>query len=96
VSDESVSARLPRELQIELEQSRASSARLMESLARKIKAPAFRRSAVAPSRTVREMAAGIEKQVRKRPLPAILAAVVAGYLIGRALRHRSPARVALS
>ncbi len=80
---------LPQELHLELEQSRATSARLLEGLAQRLKAPAASRVIARPTRVVKEVTVGIEKQIRKRPLPAILAAIVAGYFVGRAIKFHT-------
>jgi ElaB/YqjD/DUF883 family membrane-anchored ribosome-binding protein len=95
--DETAPAKSPQDLQSELHQSRESAARLLENLDRKIGANrAVRNAANTMNRaahyvqvhSARDMAAGMERLVRQRPAYSIAAAVVAGFLVGRALRSR--------
>jgi ElaB/YqjD/DUF883 family membrane-anchored ribosome-binding protein len=95
--DETAPAQNPHDLQTELDKSRESAARLMESLGRKIGANrAVRRTAYSVNRaaqyvqrhSVKDMAAEVERLVRRRPEYSIAAAVLAGFLVGRALRRR--------
>jgi ElaB/YqjD/DUF883 family membrane-anchored ribosome-binding protein len=95
--DETAPAQSPQDLQSELDQSRESAARLLENLARKIGANrAVRNAASGVNRaaqyvqhhSVKDLAAGMERLVRLRPAYSIAAAVVAGFLVGRALRSR--------
>jgi ElaB/YqjD/DUF883 family membrane-anchored ribosome-binding protein len=81
----------------ELEKSRESAAQLLETLAQKIGAtPALRSAATSVHRaahyvqahTVKDALGGLERVVRKRPGYSIAVAVVAGFLVGRALRSR--------
>ncbi|HUB33978.1 MAG TPA: hypothetical protein VMA31_13140 [Bryobacteraceae bacterium] len=81
----------------ELERSRESAAQLLESLAQKIGAsPALRTAATGVHRaahyvqvhTVNDALRGLGRVVRKRPAYSIAMAVVAGFLVGRALRSR--------
>lgn len=81
----------------ELEKSRESAAQLLENLAQKIGAsPALRTAATGVHRaahyvqahTVKGAITGLERIIRKRPGYSIAAAVVAGFLVGRALRSR--------
>ncbi len=81
----------------ELERSRESAAQLLESLAQKIgTSPALRSAATGVHRaahyvqahSVREALTGLERAIRRRPGYSIAAAVVAGFLVGRALRSR--------
>ncbi len=97
MADEIVPARKPQDLQSELEQSRESAARLMDNLARKIGASrAVRNAANGVQRAahyvqdhgLRDVAAGIDRAVRGRPATSVLIAVVAGFLVGRALTPR--------
>lgn len=85
------------ELQAQVEKSRESAARLLDSLAHKVGGYQFVRTAAAEAgrathyvhaHSVKEVAAGIDRAVRKRPASAIAIAVVAGFLVGRALRTR--------
>ena len=96
LADETVSAHNARELQ-ELERSRESAARLLDTLAQKVGANrAVRTAATGVQRaahyvqahSVKQVASGIEKVVRQRPAAAIAIAAVAGFLFGRALRSR--------
>jgi len=96
LADETISAHNARELQ-EVEKSRESAARLLESLAERIGANRAVRSAATgvqraahyvQAHSVKDVATGIERVVRRRPAAAIVVAVVAGFLVGRALRSR--------
>ena len=76
-------------MQSELEQSRAASYRLLDALAGKIGATrgAARNAAhYVQVHSVKDMATGIERVVRRRPASSIALAVVAGYLFGCVLR----------
>jgi ElaB/YqjD/DUF883 family membrane-anchored ribosome-binding protein len=98
MADESAAAQSPQELQSELDQSRESAARLMESLARKLGATTktvrkasggvHRAAHYVQVHSAKDMAAELERLVRRRPAYSIAAAVVAGFLVGRALRSR--------
>jgi ElaB/YqjD/DUF883 family membrane-anchored ribosome-binding protein len=81
----------------ELEKSRESAAQLLESLAQKIGAsPALRTAATGVHRaahyvqahSVKQALTGLERVIRKRPGYSIAVAIVAGFLVGRALRSR--------
>ena len=85
------------DLEVELNKSRESAARLLETLAQKIgSARAVRTAATGmqraahyvQARSVREVATEIESAVRWRPALSIAVAVVAGFLVGRAIRSR--------
>ena len=85
---------LPR-IDEELEKSRESAARLLDSLAQKLRFPgAVRHAATGIERaahyvqvhSVKDVATGIGRLVRRRPAPTLLLAVIAGFLVGRALR----------
>jgi len=82
-------------LQSELDKSRESSTRLLDNLAAKIGARRAVRSATGgieraahyvQGHSVKEMATGVEQVVRRRPAYSIAIAVIAGYLLGCALR----------
>jgi ElaB/YqjD/DUF883 family membrane-anchored ribosome-binding protein len=97
MTDETAPAESPQDLQSELDKSRESAARLLENLARKIGANrAVRKTANGVNRaaqyvqhhSVKDLAAGMERLVRRRPVYSIAAAVIAGILVGRALRSR--------
>jgi hypothetical protein len=97
VTDETTPARRTDDLQSELAQSREAAARLMDNLARKIGASRTMRNAangvqraarVMQGHEWRGVAAGVARAVRGRPATSILLAMVAGFLIGRALRPR--------
>jgi len=86
-----------RDLEIELDKSRESAARLLETLAQKIgSARAVRTAANGVQRaaqyvqahSVKDIATEIESAVRWRPALSIAVAVVAGFLVGRAIRSR--------
>ncbi len=86
------------EIQAELEQSRVSAARLLESLALKLRAvrPVNQTVDYLQSHSPREMAAGVGRLVRRRPVYAVVAAVVAGLLVGSAVRALQSRRVRAS
>ncbi len=86
VADETISAHNARELMDEVERSQESAARLLESLAQKI--GSSRAAHYVQTHSVQDVALEIERAVRRRPVPAIAIAVVAGFLAGRALRPR--------
>ena len=82
-------------LQAELDRSRESSIRLLDNLASKIGARRAVQSAAGgvhraaqyvQAHSVKDMATGIEQVVRRRPASSIVAAVIAGYLLGCVLR----------
>lgn len=85
------------DLLAEVEKSRESAARLLDSLAHKVGANrTVRRAATEVQRaaryvqahSVKDVATEIERAVRSRPASAIAVAVVAGFFVGRALRSR--------
>ncbi len=87
----------PREIEREIEKSRESTARLLDSFAQKLRLRgAVRNAATGVQRaahyvqvhSVKDVATGIERVVRHRPAVSVLAAVLAGFLVGRALRSR--------
>ena len=97
VPDETISAQSARELMDEVERSRESAARLLDTLAQKIGASravstattTVRRAAhYVQTHSVKDMAFEIESAVRNRPAQAVAIAAVAGFLAGRALRSR--------
>jgi len=85
-------------LQAELDRSRESSIRLLDNLASRIGAKRAVQSAAGgvhraaqyvQTHSMKDIAAGVEQLVERRPACSIAAAVVAGYLVGCAIR---PAR----
>ncbi len=95
--DETAPAQSPRDLQSDLEKSRESAERLLDTLARKIGASrAVRNAANGMQRaaryvhvqSARDFTAGLERLVRRRPAYAIAVAIAAGFLAGRAFRRR--------
>ena len=97
VSNEALSAQNAQELQAEAERSRESAARLLDSLARKVGGSRVVRSAATEveraahyvlAYSVKDVVAGIDRAVRNWPGSAMAIAVVAGFLVGRALRSR--------
>jgi hypothetical protein len=97
VADEMISAHNAHELQAEVERSRQSAARLLDTLAQKVGANATVRSAASnvqraahyvQAHSVKDVATGIERTIRSRPGAALALAVIAGYFAGRALRSR--------
>ena len=83
MADETLSAHNARELLAEVERSRESAARLLDSMAQKVGA-----SRPVKAHSVKELAAGVGKVLRSRPAAAVAIAIVAGFLVGRALRSR--------
>jgi hypothetical protein len=76
-----------RTLMEQVEKERQTSARLLESFAAKLGLVASRGSRSARVKLpLSEMATGIDNMVRMRPGSSFLFAVVAGYLVGRAIR----------
>jgi len=82
-------------LQAELDRSRESSVRLLENLASRIGAKRVVQSAAGSvqraaqyvqAHSVKDMASEVEQAVSRRPAYSIAAAVIAGYLLGCALR----------
>jgi hypothetical protein len=97
VADEMISAQSAHELQAEVERSRESAARLLDTLAQKVGANRAIHSAACgvqraahyvQGHSVKDVATGIERAARSRPGAALALAVIAGYLAGRALRSR--------
>jgi hypothetical protein len=97
VGDETLSARDPQHMAVELERSRESAARLLESLAQKIGAAPMVRSAAdgvqraaqyVQAYSVKDVISGVGRAARRRPAAAIGIAVLAGFLVGRAIRSR--------
>lgn len=97
MADETLSARNAHELQAEMEKSRESAARLLDTLAQKLGGNRAVRSAASgvqraahyvQAHSMKEVATGIERAVRSRPVSAMAIAVVAGFLVGRAIRPR--------
>jgi hypothetical protein len=94
---EGMRAHLPEEVIAELDKSREHAALLLEKFAHKLGSnPMVRNAASGVQRaaqyvqahTVDDMAAGAKRAIRKRPGAAIAAAVLVGFLVGRALRGR--------
>jgi ElaB/YqjD/DUF883 family membrane-anchored ribosome-binding protein len=84
-------------IRAEVERSRETAAQLLDTLARKIKAaPAIRQAASGVQHTARylrehsikDLASGIDRVVRRRPGAAVMVAVAAGFLLGSAIRRR--------
>ncbi len=97
MSDDAAPAKGSEDLETELRRSRESAAELLENLARRIgTSRAVQKAATGLERAaryvqvyrVRDVTSGLERLVRRRPGYSIAAAVVAGYLVGRALRPR--------
>jgi len=97
VADETISARNAYELQAEVDTSRESAARLLDTLAQKIGAHRAVRTAASSvqraahyvqAHSMKDVASGLERAVRSQPAVSIAAAAVAGFLLGRALRSR--------
>ena len=97
MADESLTARNAYELQAEVEKSRESAARLLDTLAQKVGAHrAVQTAATSVQRaahyvqahSLKDMATGLEEVVRSKPAASLAIAAVAGFLVGRALRSR--------
>jgi hypothetical protein len=80
------------EFQAEVERSQKSAARLLESLSQKLRIdPAVRQAAqFVKRRPIGEVAGEVRRELQPflqfRPMAAIAAAIVAGYVLGRAVR----------
>jgi len=90
---EGTPAEIPQDVLADLDRSRQSAAVLLDKFARKLGsspvASGVQKAAqYVQAHTVEEMAAGVERTIRKRPAVAIAVAVAAGFLVGRALRPR--------
>ena len=97
MADETISARNAYELQAEVEKSRESAARLLDTLAQKVGANRAVRTAASKvqraahyvqAHSVKDVANGLGEAVRSQPAVSIAIAAVAGFLVGRALRSR--------
>jgi ElaB/YqjD/DUF883 family membrane-anchored ribosome-binding protein len=97
VADETLSAHNARELLAEVERSRESAARLLDTFAQRVGGSRAVRTAASgvqraahyvQAHSAKDVAIGIERAVRSRPVSAMAIAVVAGFLAGRALRSR--------
>jgi ElaB/YqjD/DUF883 family membrane-anchored ribosome-binding protein len=95
--DEAAPAQGPEHMQADLEKSRETSARLLDNLARRIRANRALSGAAGgierAARYVRgdalgKAAAELDRMVRRRPLYSIAIAAAAGFVAGRALRSR--------
>jgi ElaB/YqjD/DUF883 family membrane-anchored ribosome-binding protein len=77
-------------LDAELERSRETSVRLLESLAQKIRTTRAMRRASSDllEHSIKGAAAQVTRLVRRRPGISIMVAVAAGFLVGRAFRSR--------
>ena len=82
------------ELESELARSRESAGRLLENLAQRVGAiPAVRSAAQYwQEHTARDMAGEMNRVMQRNPLPAIAAALLAGFLLGRAVEGRRRTR----
>jgi ElaB/YqjD/DUF883 family membrane-anchored ribosome-binding protein len=85
------------DLQVELEKSRESAARLLETLAQKLGATRAVRTAASgvqraahyvQAHSVKDVATEIDNAVRWRPAVSIAVAIATGFLVGRAIRSR--------
>jgi ElaB/YqjD/DUF883 family membrane-anchored ribosome-binding protein len=78
------------ELESELARSRESAGQLLESLAQKIGAYPAVRSATQywQQHSARDLAGAVNRAVKRNPIPAIAAALLAGFLLGRTLKMR--------
>ena len=96
MADETLSTG-PQDVTAELDRSRESAARLLESLAQKIGAAPVVHSAAdsvhraahyVQAHSVKDLFSGVDRAARRRPVAAIGLAVVAGFLVGWAIRSR--------
>ncbi len=87
---------LPR-IEEELESSLESARRLLDSLAQRLQIKRAARNAAdsvqraahyVQGQSVKDLAAGVERFIRQRPGPALLIAVAAGFVVGRALSRK--------
>ncbi len=97
MAEEHYSAFTPEKLEAELERSRETAARLLESLAVKLHSgPILRQASSGFNRaaqyvkdsSVKDYGSRLNRIIRRRPATSILIAVAAGFLAARALRHR--------
>ena len=97
MADETVSARNAYELQAEVEKSRESAARLLDTLAHKVGAHRAVRTAASSvqraahyvqAHSLKDVATELEEAARSRPVASLAIAAIAGFLIGRAIRSR--------
>src|SRR5215472_1832653 len=79
--------------QAEIEKSRVSAARLLNDLSEKLRRGAVSGARGRPGDSIREMTAGVQRVVRRRPIASIAIAVLAGFLVGRALSAAFPSRL---
>ncbi len=95
--EDAAPAQSPQELESELNKSRESAARLLDNLARKIGASRavhnaagglHRAAHYVHGYSAKDVVTGIERLMRRRPGYSIALAVVAGFVIGRAIRSR--------
>lgn len=95
--DETAPVQTLESLEAELEKSREAAVRLLENLARKVGAVSAVRHAkggihraahYVQAHSAEDLAAEVQRLVRRRPAYAIGVAIVAGFLVGRALRPR--------
>ncbi len=96
MSEEAVPAQNRQDLESELTQSKQSSARLLDDLARKVGSNRTIRSATqgvqraahyVQEHSAKDIAAEMERLMRKQPVVTIAVAVAAGFLVGRAIRR---------
>ena len=74
---------IPRGMEIELETSRQTAARLLDALSRKM--ASTRAGRYLDDHPVRAIAEEVQRAVRRRPVYAVVAAALAGYVVGRIL-----------
>jgi len=84
-ADEIAAAGTQANWEAELEKSRLSAVRLLDTLARKV--GAARAAHYMKTHTAREIAVGVEEAARQRPVYALAAALAAGFLIGCVLKR---------
>ncbi len=94
--EEAVPAQNRHDLESELNQSKQSSARLLDDLARKVGSNRTIRTATqgvqraahyVQEHSAKDIAAEVERLMRKQPVVAIAVAVAAGFVVGRAVRR---------
>ncbi|HKE24321.1 MAG TPA: hypothetical protein VKB88_18290 [Bryobacteraceae bacterium] len=84
MADETVATGTVTNWEAELEHSRLAAVRLLDSLARRL--GASRPARYMRTHSAREIATGIQRAARGRPLYALAAAVAAGFLVGCVLK----------
>ena len=84
-ADEIAAAGIPASMEAELERSRQSAGRLLDTLARRV--GASRAAHYVKTHSAREMAEEFQRAATRRPLYALAIAALAGFLLGCAIKR---------